>query len=57
MGVLYLVIVLLFITLCPSSFAIMREREMVAFLCQSVFSVALPRGAVDYSAVCDCGAF
>ena len=42
-----------------SSFAIilMRKRELVALLLLSCCkcSVALPRGAMGWSAVCDCG--
>ena len=65
-GVLCLVLVLLFSTLCQSSFTIIlfwEERERVCcfafnvFLmpCDSQRSVALPRGAVGWSVVCDCG--
>ena len=60
-----LVFVLVCITLCPSSFAIIltRKRELVALLLlsfgclvtHSEFSVALPHSAVGWSAVCDCG--
>ena len=41
--------------LCPSSFAIilMGKRELIAF--DSQCSVALPRSAVRWSVVCDCG--
>ena len=56
------VVVLVFITLCPSSFAIilMTKRELVALLllsfeCLVKCSVALPHGALSWSAVCDCG--
>ena len=42
-----------------SGFAIIltRKRELVALLLLSYckFPVALPRGAVSWSAVCDCG--
>ena len=62
-GVLCLILVLLFSTLCPSSFAIvlMDNRELVALLdflhmsCDSLYSVALSHCAVCRSAVCDCG--
>ena len=43
-----------------SSFTIifMGKRELVALLCLSSWClVALPRGAVGWSAVCDCGIF
>ena len=43
-----------------SSFAIilMGKREPVALLCLSSWCpVALPHGAVSWSAVCDCGIF
>ena len=43
-----------------SSFAIilMGKRELVALLCLSSWCpVALPHGAVSWSAVCDCGIF
>ena len=43
-----------------SSFAIilMGKRELVALLClSSRCPVALPHGAVSWSAVCDCGIF
>ena len=61
MGAQCLVLVLLFSTLCPSSFAIilMGEKsagcfDLTAFLmyCDSRCSVALPRGAEGWSAVC-----
>ena len=67
MGVLCLALVLLFSTLYPSSFAIIlmgkRERDragcftLIVFLmsCGCKCSVALPLGAVGWSAVCDCG--
>ena len=49
------------ILLCVlSSFAIilMGKRELVALLCLSSWCpVALPHGAVSWSAVCDCGIF
>ena len=53
---------MLFGTLCPSSFAIILtgKRELVAFLnCLPgvLCSVALPRGAVGWTAVCDCGIY
>ena len=62
-GVLCLFLVLLLITLRPSSFAIilMGKREQVAFpfaflmSCDSLCSVALPQVTVGQSAVCDCG--
>ena len=62
-GVLYLVLVLLCITLCPSSFAIIlkRKRKLVAVIivkqmyCYYKCAVAIPHGAVDWSAACDCG--
>ena len=40
-----------------SSFAIilMGKRELVAFLVSRDCCVALPRGAIGLSAVCDCG--
>ena len=57
-GVLCLVLVLSFGTSCPSSFAIilMGKRELVALLkyCDSQYTVALPHGAVGWSAVCEC---
>ena len=43
-----------------SSFAIILtgKRELVALLClSSLCLVALPHGAVGWSAVCDCGIF
>ena len=43
-----------------SSFAITRERELVAVYLQSCDckrSVSLPHGVVGWSAVCDCGIF
>ena len=54
---------LLFSTLCPSSFAIIlwgRESWLFALIvvfmpCVSKCSLALPRGAVCWSAVRDCG--
>ena len=60
------VCVLLCITLCPFSFAIIlkRKRDVVAccfaFIvlrmpCYCKCSVAFPHGAVGWSAVCDCG--
>ena len=64
MWVLCLVLVLLFSSLCPSSFAFILKgkRELVALLltvflmyCDSLCSVALPHGAVGWSAMCDCG--
>ena len=59
-GVLCLILVLLFSTLRPSSFAmiLMGKRELVALLmsCDSQCSVALPRGALGWSEVCNsCG--
>ena len=63
-GVLCLVNVLLFGTLCPSSFAIILMGEeracwstLTVFLvyCDSQCSVALPHGAMGWSVVCDCG--
>ena len=59
-----LVIVLLFSTLCPFSFAIILMGEeragcfiLTVFLvsCGSQCSVAFPPGAVGWSVVCDCG--
>ena len=53
MGVLCLVLVLLFSTLCPSSFAIIsvEKRELIALLCLSscgnLCSVAFLNGDVD----------
>ena len=68
MGVLCLVIVLLFGTLCPSSFAIIlignRSGEyragcftftVILMSCDSQCSVVLHHGAVGWSVVCDCG--
>ena len=66
MEVLWLVLVLLFCTLCPSCFAIMLmgKREIRAgcftltvFLmsCDSQCSVALSHGSMGWSAMCDCG--
>ena len=43
-----------------SRFAItlMRKRELVVLIClSSLYLVALPYGAVNWSAVCDCGIF
>ena len=64
-GVLCLVHVLLYSTLCPSSVAIIlmgkRKRAscftLTVFLmaCDSQCSVALSHGAVGWSVVCDCG--
>ena len=57
-------LVLVFSTLCPSSFAIIlvgKKRagcfDLTVFLmyCDSQCSVAPPRGAEGWSAVCDCG--
>ena len=64
--VLCLVLVLLFITLCPIRFAIilMGKRELTlscvasnVFLiyCDTHCSVALAHGVVGWYAVCDCG--
>ena len=41
----------------PSSFAIilMGKRKLVVFLVSCDCYVALPRGAMGFSAVCDCG--
>ena len=59
-----LVLVLLFGTLCPSSFAtiLMGEKRAVCFAlivflmsCDSLCSVALSHGVMGWSAVCDCG--
>ena len=64
MGVNSLVFVLLFITLCSSSVAmslLWEERAdclvLIDFLvpCDCKCSVTLPRGAVGWSAVWDCG--
>ena len=64
MGVLCLVLVLLFSTLCLSSFANMQDWEervrcfaLAIFLmsCDSQSSVALPCDATTWSAVCDGG--
>ena len=50
-GVLCLVLVLLYIYLCPSSFAIVLMGKMVFLMsCDSQCSVALLRGAVGWSA-------
>ena len=50
---------LLCITLCPFYFTIIlkRKRKLVALLlsCYCKCSVALPHGAMDWSAGCDCG--
>ena len=64
-GVMCLVLVLLYSTLCPSSFAIIlmgKRKRVICFTltvfliaCDSQCSVALPHGAVGWSAVCDCG--
>ena len=65
-GILCLALVLLFSTLCQSSFVIIlmeRERERAGCFALSVFlvscdsqcSVALPGSPVGWSAVCDCG--
>ena len=64
MWVLRLIFVLLFSTLCPSSFAIImvgkRERAScftkILFLlsCDSKYSVTIPHGAMGWPAVCDC---
>ena len=41
----------------PSSFSIIltRKRDLVALSCYCKCSVALPYGAMGWSAVCDCG--
>ena len=54
-----LIIVLVFIAICPSNFAIIltRKRELVAlllFACYCICSMA-PHGAEGWSAACDCG--
>ena len=52
-----LVFVLVCITLCPFSFAIilMRKRELIWMSCYCKCPVAFPHGDVGWSAVCDCG--
>ena len=66
MGILCLVLVLLFSTLCPSSVAItfMGKGELVCFTlivflmsCGCSCSVAFPNGSMCWSAVYDCGIF
>ena len=62
---MYSVLVLLFSTLCPPSFAIILrgKRELAALLQLSSWclvtvsqcSVALPRSALGWYGVCDCG--
>ena len=58
------VFVLLCITLCPFSFCNhLEEEEKAGYLaiivlqmyCYYICPVALPHGAVGWSAVCDCG--
>ena len=49
MGALCLVLVLLFSTLCLSMFL-----NVFLMSCDSQCSVALPRGDVGWSLVCDC---
>ena len=57
--ILCFVLVLLFSTLCPSSFALILvgcfALTVILMFCDSQCSVALPRGAVGRSVVCDCG--
>ena len=53
-----IVLVLFSIICCLSCFAIiiMGKRELAGLLsCDSQCSVALPHGAMGWSAVCDCG--
>ena len=66
MGALCLVIVMLFSNLCPFSFAITLVGKesascftLNAFLmvCDCLCSVALPHGAMGWTAICDCGNF
>ena len=62
-GVLRLVIVLLFSTLCPSSFAVImigkRKSSLLNFVllmsCDCLSSVYFPHGAVGRSARFNCG--
>ena len=48
-------VVLYFVSNTSFAIILMEKRELLALLCLSSWCVALPRGAMVVSAVCDCG--